>query len=311
MAQPVILVHGGAGTHRSSTRSEKIAGVQSASDVGWRVLADGGSALDAVEAATRVLEDDPQFDAGRGSYLNLDGEVELDAIIMDGSRQDFGAVAAVPRVRHAISLARCVLEESPHALLSGPGAERFARQRGLTVPSAELIDPELLARWYDSRWRGEALAAAADPRAGLANATKAEPAATPGDTVGAVALDSAGGIAAATSTGGTKNKWPGRIGDSPIVGSGAWAVDGVGAISSTGHGESIMRVCLAHRIAFHLEAGMDASAAAAAGIDHLSALTGGEAGVIVVDAAGQVGLAWNTDGMPYAWRTTQDHGAGI
>jgi beta-aspartyl-peptidase (threonine type) len=306
--QPVILVHGGAGTHRSSSRAEKVVGVRTAADAGWECLAEGGSALDAVEAATRVLEDDPQFDAGRGSYLNLDGEVELDAIIMDGRRHDFGAVAAVPRVRHAITVARRVLEESPHALLSGRGAERFARQRGLTVPSAELIDPELLARWYYSHWRGEALAAAANPRASVAARPSDKPT---GDTVGAVALDADGRMAAATSTGGTKNKWPGRIGDSPIVGSGAWAEDGVGAISSTGHGESIMRVCLAHRVSFHLAGGQTATEAAETGLAHLTKVTGGEAGMIVIDASGRLGWAWNSDAMPYAWRSTDDRGDGI
>ena len=288
-----IIVHGGAGRHRQATREEKVDVTLHASQVGWSILEAGGSAIDAVEAATRILEDDPRFDAGIGSYLNEDGEAQLDAIIVDGETLDFGAVGAVERVRNPISLARRVLVDAPHAILVGRGAERFARRLDLTVPAAELITPYTLEVWRKGR---------TDPEA----AHRA-----PGDTVGAVARDDAGHTAAATSTGGTKNKWVGRVGDSPIIGSGAWADDSGGAISCTGHGESIMRVCLAAVTGERLRAGESAAKAALWAVERLGDRTAGEGGLIIVDAAGSVGWASNTEGMPFAWRTDEGSGSGI
>lgn len=287
-----IVVHGGAGRHLSA-REEKTGVTDDAAEAGWRILAAGGSAIDAVEAATRVLEDDPRFDAGVGSYLNEDGEVQLDAIIVDGTTLDFGAVAAVERVRNPITLARRIMDEAPHSILVGRGAERFARRLELTVPGAELITPETLEVWRVGR---------ADPKTALA---------TPCDTVGAVARDGKGRVAAATSTGGTKNKWVGRVGDSPIIGSGAWADDEGGAISCTGHGESIMRVCLAAATGERLRGGEAAMDAARWAIQRLGDRTGGCGGLIVVDVQGRVGWAWNTECMPYAWRTDVGSGRGI
>ena len=289
----VILVHGGAGPHAGPGRDAKLAGVRRAADAGWSVLAAGRAAIEAVEAATRVLEDDPLFDAGLGSYLNLDGHVELDAILMDGATLRFGAVGAVHVVRHPVSLARLVMTDSPHAMLVAEGADRFAALRGLAVPPSELVAPEALAAW-----RAAAAADGGAPPAG-------------GSTVGAVALDQDGHVAAATSTGGTRNKWPGRVGDSPIVGSGAYADDESGAVSSTGHGESIMRVCMARAACARLEAGDGAPAAAEAALALLGRRTGGDGGLIVVDRAGAVGWAWNTAAMPYAWRSDTGKGAGM
>ncbi len=287
-----IVVHGGAGRHRQATLEQKLAVTENAADAGWRILVAGGSAVDAVEAATRVLEDDPRFDAGVGSYLNEDGEAQLDAIIVDGRSLAFGAVAAVERVRNPIALARKVMDEAPHAMLVGRGAERFARRLGLTVPGAELITPETLEVWRVCRDDPGAIDAA------------------PGDTVGAVARDDDGHVAAATSTGGTKNKWVGRVGDSPIIGCGAWADDTGGAISCTGHGESIMRTCLASVTGERLRAGEPAMEAAEWAVQRLGERTGGLAGLIVVDAEGRVGWAWNTVGMPHAWLTDAGSGRG-
>jgi beta-aspartyl-peptidase (threonine type) len=287
-----VLVHGGAGDHAGGcSREAKLAGARAAAAAGWAVLAEGGSALAAVEAATRVLEEDPCFDAGVGSYLNLEGEIELDAIIMDGGTLTFGAVAAVQRVKHPVTLARRVMVETPHALLVGRGAERYAVECGLCVPDEEIIAPAALAKWHAAR------AAEAAP-AGRAT----------GDTVGAVALDAGGGVAAATSTGGTHLKWPGRVGDSPIVGAGAYADNDSGAVSCTGHGESILRICMAHTACLRLAAGEPAAAAARRAIELLERRTGGQGGLIVVDRAGGLGWASNTAAMPVAWRSEAGQG---
>lgn len=292
---PAVLVHGGAGRHSRRGREEKAADLRAAAEAGWRILATGGAALDAVEAATRVLEACARFDAGAGSYLNRDGEVEVDAIVADGARLDFGAVLAVPRVLHAVSLARRVLEDSPHAMLAGAGAERFARERGLCVPAAALVTPANLARWRRHR-DDEALARAPGE---------------PSDTVGAVAIDAAGHAAAATSTGGTPGKWPGRVGDSPIPGSGAWADDRGGAVSCTGHGEAILRAGLAFEAGLRLRSGAAARDAAEAALAEMRARIGsGEGGLIVVDRGGGLGWAFHTRDMPFAWRSAQGEGQG-
>jgi L-asparaginase / beta-aspartyl-peptidase len=298
-SRPAVAVHGGAGTFREETREAAVEGVRRAADMAWRVLQEGGSALEAVEIATRLMESHPLYDSGIGSHLNRDGDIEVDAIIMDGARLDFGAVAAVPRVRHPVTLARLVLTESPHSMLAGNGAEHWARQHNLVVPTLDLVTPDELEAWRRLRGMAGQGAPAVWGRAGG------------GDTVGAVAVDSAGHVAAATSTGGTRGKWPGRVGDSPLVGCGAYADDAAGAVSSTGHGESIMRVCLAHAVCARLGAGSDAQAAAEAGMALLSERTGGLGGLIVVDCDGGVGWSYNTADMPYAWRGADGGGDGI
>lgn len=286
-----ILVHGGAGNHPDETRAAKLLGVRAAADAGWAVLAAGGSAVDAVEAATRALEADPLFDAGRGSYPNADGIVEVDAVIMDGENLAFGAVAAVPCVQHPVTLARRVMTRTPHAFLVGEGAARLARAEGLVVPATELLSSEALRIWEERRSKGTP--------------------APVSDTVGAVALDAAGHLAAATSTGGTCNKWPGRVGDSPVVGAGAYADDQLGAVSCTGHGESILRVCLALQACQALARDPDAMAVAEAAMALLADRTGGEGGLILVGRDGRLGWAWNTPAMPYAWRDGAGQGSGL
>jgi beta-aspartyl-peptidase (threonine type) len=256
------------------------------------VLRAGGSALDAVEAAIRLMEDDGTFDAGRGSFLNQDGVVELDAGIMAGLHLEIGAVAAVRGVPHPITLARRVLEHPQFSMLAGAGAQAFAHACGLPVlPDAALIHPREQARWAELR---------ADPAFNPEAAFRAD---LPSDTVGAVALDRAGQIVAGTSTGGTPYKQPGRVGDSPIVGAGFYA-DPRGGASSTGHGEAILRVGLA-RTAVEALAPPDAPQAAAdAALARLAALPG-HGGLILLDAQGRPGIAFNTPRMAYALVTPE------
>jgi beta-aspartyl-peptidase (threonine type) len=329
---PTIVVHGGAYDIPSETHQAHMDGCRRAAEAGWTVLAHGGSALDAVEAAVRVMEDDPTFDAGYGSFLNAAGEVELDAIIMDGRDLDLGAVAAVQRVRHPVTLARLVMTESEHALLAGAGAEAFARQHGLPVCSTE----ELLAGRELERWRaahasgnphdwepfgvacpeqsrraqgrpfGHGRSVRAQDRPfGVACPEQSRGAqdrpsgVAPSDTVGAVALDADGNLAAATSTGGTFNKLPGRVGDSPLVGCGAYADNRTGAVSATGLGEALMKVVISKTACDFIASGMTAQEAADAAIAVLAERTTGEGGLIVLDRLGGVGVAHNT---PYIAR---------
>jgi beta-aspartyl-peptidase (threonine type) len=260
-----IVVHGGAGQWRADQLARSRSGIERALDAGLAVLNDSGGALDAVEAAVVVLEDDPVFNAGKGSHPNADGEIEMDAIVVDGSTQDFGAVAAIRNVRHPVSVARKVLDGTPHCILAGEGATRFARECGVPfAATADLVEP-----------------------------------APTHDTVGAVALDVQGRIAAATSTGGTRNKMPGRVGDAPIIGSGAYA-DGSCGVSATGQGEYIMRVMLSKSVADGISRGLSPETAAAAGIAKLEHI-GGRGGVIVMDRTGNVAFARNTKAMPVAY----------
>ncbi len=276
MASPAIIVHGGAGTVADERRAGCIAGVERAAQAGWEVLARGGPALDAVEAATRVLEDDPEFNAGYGAVLNRLGTVEVDACIMDG-RLRAGAVGAVPWMRHPITLARKLLEAGEHVMLVGGGALLYAREHGLSGdPPDTMISPRARERHEKALTTGV------------------------GDTVGACAIDRDGGLAAATSTGGTPYKRPGRIGDSPLVGAGNYADERAGAASATGHGESIIRVVLCKGLADRLRAGATSDEAARAAIAELVERTGGEGGVIVVDKQGRVGHFTSTPRMPWA-----------
>ena len=293
MSQPVhsptILVHGGAYDIPMETHQAHTEGCRRAAKAGWAVLVHGGTALEAVETAVRVLEDDPTFDAGCGSFLNAAAEVELDAIIMDGRELDLGAVAAVQRVRHPVTLARLVMTESEHAMLAGPGAEAFARHHGLPIcPPEELLVGRELERWHDARAGGS-------PHDwepfGIA----------PSDTVGALARDADGNLAAATSTGGTFNKLPGRVGDSPLVGSGAYADNRTGAVSATGLGEALMKVVISKTACDFIDRGMTAQEAADAAISVLAERTVGEGGLIVVDRLGGVGVAHNTPYIAHAF----------
>lgn len=291
----VIVVHGGAGVPAPSDlepaqRAAALAGLRAALAAGHRVLQAGRPALDAVEAAVRVLEDDPAFNAGVGAVLNRDGDAELDAAIMDGASLRAGAVAAVRRIRNPISLARRMLEDGRHLMLVGEGAERFARDGGIGW-----VEP---ASFVTERRRA-ALARVLAAEAALAGGVTAgrPDAADRHGTVGAVACDAAGHVAAATSTGGTTGKRPGRVGDTPVIGAGTYAADASCAVSATGHGESFLRVVFAHRVASLVSlAGCTPDEALARALAEVAAI-GGDGGAIAVDARGTAALAFNSAGM--------------
>jgi beta-aspartyl-peptidase (threonine type) len=298
-----LIIHGGAWDIPDDEVAEHQAGCRQALAVGWNVLQAGGAALDAVEAAVRALEDAPIFDAGVGSVLNRDGDVELDAAVMDGATLRSGAVAAVRRVRNPITLARRVLE-SHVILLVAQGAERFAESVGLPLcDPAELIVERERRRWAELLAQNDFQAQDAfGAKKGVEQDSPAHPLANPSDTVGAVALDRHGHLAAGTSTGGTSNKLPGRVGDSPLIGCGLYADDQTGGCSSTGWGESIIKVLLAKTATDLIGAGHAPMAAARLAIDTLARRVGGYGGCILLDGRGQLGFAFNTPRMAYAYR---------
>jgi beta-aspartyl-peptidase (threonine type) len=267
---PALIVHGGAGADPGG-REELRGGMREAVVAGWRALAGGGTALDAVEAAVRSLEDHPRFNAGRGSVLTAAGTVETDASIMEGDRLRNGAVAAVSGVRNPITLARRILEAGQHSFFVGPGA--LARAQALGVP---LCDPAELVTEQQRR-RLAALQAG---------------------TVGAVALDRSGTIAAATSTGGTPGKLPGRVGDSALIGCGTYAESSLGGVSCTGDGEAIIRVTLARRALEILKSVGDPAHACEVALSALVEEGGGQGGLILVDWRGRMGWARSTPLMP-------------
>jgi beta-aspartyl-peptidase (threonine type) len=280
----VIVVHGGAGLVEPAHHAACLAACETAVRAGLAVLAAGGSALDAVVAAVRVLEDDPELNAGVGCALTRDGTPELDAAIMDGATLGYGGVAAVPFLRRPIDLARAVMLDGEHALLVGEQAWRFARERGFTPATAEeLITPR------------------ARERLALALARGRQPDHGPRGTVGACAVDAQGHVAAATSTGGITGKRRGRAGDTPLPGCGTYADDEAGAASATGHGESILKVTLTRQVIDRLRAGATAAEAAGGALADLARRTGAEAGVIVVDRHGGVAAPHRSPDMPHAW----------
>jgi len=296
MTVPVaaILCHGGAGRIATERHPAVIAAVRRAAECGRDRLAAGAVALDVVEAAVRVLEDEPELNAGTGAALTRDGAVEVDAAIMDGATRRVGAVAAVPDLGDAIRLARAVLDDGEHVLLAGPAAWRFARERGFSpAPPGALITDRARARWreHDER-RGAG--------ASRGGGTGPGPGESHGGTVGAVAIDHAGHLAAATSTGGIVYKRSGRVGDSAIPGAGTWA-DAFAALSATGDGEHILRVALTRGVAARVASGEPLDRALRVGLDELVAVTGGEAGLIAIDRAGHLAAATTTESMPIGW----------
>ncbi|GBD09336.1 Isoaspartyl peptidase [Candidatus Thermoflexus japonica] len=302
MPRPLLIVHGGAGTIPEERHAAAVEGCRRAARAGWSVLAAGGSALDAVEAAVRALEDDPTFNAGRGSVMTRAGTVEMDALIMDGVTLRAGAVAAVRRVCNPIALARAVMERTPHVLLVGAGAEALAALLGLPMADdAELVAPRDRERWEALQRNGPP-----DLREVLTQAL-----AEPMDTVGAVALDTAGHIAAAVSTGGMSNKWPGRVGDSALVGCGAYADDRIGAAVATGWGETLMRVVISKTACDFMALGLTAQAAVEAALHVLEERVQGRGGLIGVDRMGRIGIAHNTPHMAWAWTDGEALEAGI
>jgi len=293
-----IIVHGGAGKIPPDVVEHYSVGCKEAALIGWDILQAGGSALDAVEAAVRLLEDNPYYNAGTGASPTADGKIELDAGMMDGRTLEVGAVADVELIKNPISLARKVLE-SPHVLLVGRGAQQFAQEQGITLCKAEdlMIGPR-----YE-RWLAERSQLTQYIPAGTSSPQDADMVQGPPDkhgTVGAVALDWSGSLAAATSTGGIPNKYPGRVGDSPLVGCGFYA-DENAAISCTGDGEDFIRLLIARRAADFVARGDRARDAAEAAIAVLGAKAKGVGGLIVVDRLGNVGFAWNSQTMAYAY----------
>jgi beta-aspartyl-peptidase (threonine type) len=272
--KPVIAIHGGAGVRRSEKPGARHrAALERALEAGYEILKQGGTSLDAVAAAVVVLEDSPLFNAGRGSSFNSAGEIEMDASIMEGAALRAGGVAAVRRIRNPILAARAVMESSPHVLLAGSGAERFARKHGLRLESPE---------YFHTAKRLNAL------RRKLKNYH---------GTVGAVALDQAGNLAAATSTGGYTGKLPGRVGDSPIIGAGNYADNRACAVSGTGLGEAFIRAAVGHDVCAQMRyRGASLASAAAAALKNVARL-GADGGLIAIDRRGNVAMPFNSEGM--------------
>jgi beta-aspartyl-peptidase (threonine type) len=272
--RPALIVHGGAGKIAEKALPAMIEGCRQAALEGWGILEAGGSALDAAEAAVVCLEDNPLFNAGTGSTLNALGQVEMDAAIMDGKTLRIGAVAAVQQIKNPIRLARRIMEDGRHVLFAGPGALRFAAEAGIPpYPDQALIVEEQRKKWQSKH-----------------------------GTVGCVALDRMAGVAAATSTGGIFDKLPGRVGDSPLPGCGTYA-DETGAVSCTGHGESIIRILMAKTAVDLLRGGLDPMQAALEAVRILENKTGSQAGLIVIDRDGRIGYARNTERMPVCLMT--------
>ena len=284
-----LAIHGGAGTlPRAETGADREldyrAGLAAALDAGFSVLEAGGTSLDGVARAVMALEDDPQFNAGRGSVFTFDGRNELDAAIMEGSTLKAGAVCGVTHIRNPVGLARAVMEHSDYVMLSGAGAEEFALSRGFTLVSGSYF-------FTPQRWRQLERIRAGD--AGMSALTISH-----AGTVGAVALDRAGRLAAATSTGGMTGKRYDRIGDSPIIGAGTYADDRSCAVSATGHGEIFIRAAVAHDICSRMRFGARTLSEAVREVVHgeLPAL-GGEGGVIAIDRGGEIVMEFNSEGM--------------
>jgi beta-aspartyl-peptidase (threonine type) len=280
----VLCVHGGAGQRRPSEETAHIeAAINSALDAGWAVVETGGSALDAVQVAIGVLEDEPLFNAGRGAALTIDGTVELDAALMDGATERAGAVIGVRRVRYPIAAARAVLEHGPHVIMAGEAAERFAWEHG-----CDRVEPE----FFVTERALQSLAA-----------FRARAERTEMGTVGAVALDSRGTLAAGNSTGGMVGKRSGRVGDTPIIGAGTYANRRV-AVACTGHGEYFIRSGAALRLALLVErCGYSVDAAASEVLAHVTTL-GGRGGIIALDSSGALALKFTTASMARGWRTS-------
>lgn len=286
--RPSLIVHGGAWDIPDEAIDACNAGCLRALRAGWGVLSNGGHSLDAIEAAVMVLEDDPVFDAGYGSHLNLDGEVECDAIVMDAATLRAGSAAGLRHVRNPVRVARAILEHSPHMMLISEGAERFAREHDITLCDSEaLVSPAEREAWERCREDSHA----AEHHRGHEQGT-----------VGAVALDEQGRLFAATSTGGTCCKLPGRVGDSPLIGCGCYADRETGAVSSTGYGEAIMKVVMAKTACDFLRpANSTPARAAQAAVQLLANRAKGTGGLILLDKNGNPGFAFNTPRMSYGF----------
>ena len=297
---PVLLVHGGAWAIPDDMVDAHLNGVRNAMAAGWRVLSIGGSALDAVEEAVVVMEDDETFDAGRGSFLNREGKVQLDALIMDGATLRAGGVGCIEHLRNPVRAARKILSESPHVYFVSEGAEKFAAEHGIPLcRNEELVIPREMRRLKEFQ------AHAAEEKPNLFAPAISH------DTVGAVALDMGGNIAAATSTGGTLNKAPGRLGDSSLIGCGCYADNKTAAASTTGWGEPIMKLVLAKWAADRVGAGNLPEWVALEAINYLQSRVNGHGGIILLDARGRFGIAHNTPRMAWALKTVREENSGV
>jgi beta-aspartyl-peptidase (threonine type) len=296
----MIVVHGGAWAIPDEMVEAHLEGVRNAMAVGWKVLQGGGSALDAVEEAVVIMEDDETFDAGRGSFLNRDGRVQLDALIMDGATLRAGGVGCVERIANPIRAARKILSDSPHVYFVAEGAERFAAEHGIPLcKNEDLIMPREIERLREFQAR------TAEQKEDLFAPAVSH------DTVGAVALDANRNIAAATSTGGTLNKAPGRLGDSSLIGCGCYADNRTAAASTTGWGEPIMKLVLAKWAADRVASGSLPEWVAAEAMNYLQSRLQGHGGIILLDARGRVGIAHNTPRMAWGVKTESQEGSGI
>jgi beta-aspartyl-peptidase (threonine type) len=302
------VVHGGAWAIPDDMVDAHLLGVRRALDAGWHVLEKGGRALDAVQAAIAYMEDDETFDAGRGSFLTRDGRVQMDALLMDGATLRAGGVGCVERIRNPIAAARLVLDESPHVYFVTEGAERFAQEHGMKLcRNEDLVIPREVARLKEA----QAKAAAGQPDTTFAGSMTAAPLDAGHDTVGAVALDADGNIAAGTSTGGTVNKAPGRVGDSSLIGCGCYADNQSAAVSCTGWGEPIMKLVLAKWAADRVQTGGAPDAVSQEAMFYLQRRLNGHGGMILLDQRGRFGIAHNTPRMAWAYRSTESEKAGI
>lgn len=300
--QPVLLIHGGAWAMPDDAIAAHEAGIANALATGYALLEKGATAVDAVEAAVAVMEDDDTFDAGRGSFLTQDGRVQMDALLMNGENLRTGGVACVERLRNPIRAARLVLEKSPHVYFVGTGAERFARKHGMALcDNMDLVVRREQERLYKAQ---------ADELAGLPDETFSGSLESH-DTVGAVALDVHGNIAAGTSTGGTLNKAPGRVGDSSLIGCGCYADNLSAAVSLTGWGEPIMKLVLGKRAVDRVASGASPDEAAHEAIAYLFDRLGGHGGIILLGPDGRVGLAHNTPRMAWGLQTPSGKQIGI
>jgi L-asparaginase / beta-aspartyl-peptidase len=296
----VLLGHGGAWAIPDDMVEAHLHGVRNALAAGWRVLSRGGLALDAVEEAVVLMEDDETFDAGRGSFLNRDGKVQLDALIMDGATLRAGGVGCVEHLRNPVRAARKILSASPHVYFVAEGAERFAAEQGIALcQNQDLIIPREVERLR-----------AFQARAGEAQTDLFAPTISH-DTVGAVALDRDGNLAAATSTGGTLNKAPGRLGDSSLIGCGCYADNRTAAASTTGWGEPIMKLVLAKWAADRVASGSRPEWVAAEAIHYLESRVNGHGGMILLDARGRFGIAHSTPRMAWGVKTVKEEASGI
>jgi L-asparaginase / beta-aspartyl-peptidase len=299
--KPALIVHGGAWDIPDDAVDACKSGCHRALTAGWSILSRGGSALDAIEAAIMILEDDPVFDAGYGSHLNFDGRVECDAIVMNGATLRAGAAAGLQRIKNPIQVARKILENCPHMMLVADGAERFAKEQGINLcKPEELVSEAEWAAWQKCKEDTHA----AEHHRGHEQGT-----------VGAVALDANGNLFAATSTGGTCCKLPGRVGDSPLIGCGCYADSEAGGVSCTGYGEAIMKVVLAKSAVDFLcrpETCVDTPSSISCGLSsadlvarqaiHLLAKrTRATGGLILLDRHGYPGFAFNTPRMAYGF----------